>query len=212
MWYSALKTAGNILEDGRVEWTFRVGPKKEIILFWSFRAKIWVTAEHRYKENEVVIGRPDITSVVMYHRPHAGCELNAIKVVLVREFRSSVSNLSGLVTELPGGSSLRLGQDIKTVMVGECKEEVGITLDLQRLIIVPQRRQVAATVSTHTASVGFLNLSTQEMSQIEALVGSVHGNEQETERTYVEVKTVADILKDSTVDWATLGMILSVLQ
>ncbi len=212
LWYSALKTAGNILEGGRVEWTFRVGPKRDIILFWAFRAKIWVAGEGRFKENEVVIGRPDIASVVMYHRPHAGCELSAIKVVLVREFRSSVSNLSGFVTELPGGSSLRPGQDIKTMMIGECKEEAGVTIDPQRLIIVSQRRQVSATVSTHTAMVGFLNLSMQEMSQIEALIGSVHGNEQETECTYVEVKTVADILKDDNVDWATLGMILSVLQ
>jgi hypothetical protein len=41
--------------------------------------------------------------------------------------------------------------------------------------------------------------------------GIVHGVEEDTEKTYVEVYTVGELMKGDLVDWSTLGQILSVI-
>jgi len=40
-------------------------------------------------------------------------------------------------------------------------------------------------------------------------VGDVHGVVEDTERTFLQVKTVKQLLQLDVVDWSTLGMILS---
>ena len=52
------------------------------------------------------------------------------------------------------------------------------------------------------------------MAWLKSQKGIVHGNHQgdeSGERTYVEIKTLEEILSDDLLDWSNIGMILSVL-
>ena len=44
-WYGNLLAVGNRLDGAVVEWSFRVGPRKTHLLFWSLLVDIHVTAE-----------------------------------------------------------------------------------------------------------------------------------------------------------------------
>ena len=43
-------------------------------------------------------------------------------------------------------------------------------------------------------------------------MGNIHGVDEDSERTYVEVWSLSDIIKHNLVDWTNLGMILSVIK
>ncbi len=92
------------MRGGRLEWTFRVGPTRTTVLFWAFHAQLYVASEDRVKANEVVLSRPDISTVVAFHR---GPTLRECRILLIREFRAPASTADGFVRELPGGSGLR---------------------------------------------------------------------------------------------------------
>jgi 8-oxo-dGTP pyrophosphatase MutT (NUDIX family) len=202
-WLTAQEEAGNELRGGRLEWTFRIGPARDIVVFWAFHAQLYIAAEDRVKANEVVLGRPDIATVVAFHR---GPTVRECRVLLIREVRSPAATADGFVRELPGGSGLR--GDPREQAAAELYEETGLRIATHRFRVHPAR-QLVATVSTHQQHVFSVELSDDEM--LGAGTATALGNADETERTYPTVTTVGDILDRPGVDWATIGAIMHVL-
>ncbi|MFD3662819.1 NUDIX hydrolase [Streptomyces sp. NPDC058659] len=208
-WLAAQEDAGNTLLGGRISWTFRVGPHRSHVLLWAYAARIHVAAEDRVKDNEVVLGRPDLTSVVAY-RPAPRWQ--DTEIALIREFRSPARTPDAYVREVPGGSSAKPG-DPRLTAAAEFTEETGLPLSPARLHLVGTR-QAAGTLSAHTQTAYAVELSTHELEQLRADTTS-HGNTNETEHTHVEVARLADILRPDgphAVDWTTLAVVLQAVQ
>lgn len=205
-WYSAQKAAGNRLDGARVVWTFRVGPKRNFVFFWALHANVWVGSEGRAKTNEVVLSRPDIATIVL-HGPKNG---PSTRVVLIREFRTPAATGDGFVHEVAGGSSWKPVADSRELAAHEVEEETGIRVDPSRVRSLGSR-QMVATLSAHKAHAFAVELTDEELDRV-AVDAGVHGVEEDTERTYVEVTTVDEIVggafKDK-VDWAMVGMLFS---
>ncbi|TDB93833.1 nucleoside 2-deoxyribosyltransferase domain-containing protein [Actinomadura sp. 7K534] len=191
-WYAAQRRAGNELLGARV--VFRFG------VCWGLHVRMRVAAEDRVKDNEVVIGRPDISAVVL-HRP--GRTLDDAEIVLVREFRSPCAD--GFVHELPGGSGP--GGALENALA-EVAEETGLVLAPARLR-EHGTRQVNATMSAHRAHLFSVEVTEEELAQLRG--SGPHGVAAEGERTYVEVTPFGRIRRERLVDWATLGMIAEAL-
>ncbi len=207
-WYRNLCAAGNRLDGARVVWTFRVGKDRSFVLFWALHVDVYITSENRHKTNEVVIARPDIATVVAY-RP--GKTLLDTDVVLIKEFRSSVSNTAGFVYEVPGGSSFKPGGNPLQLAADELGEETGLTIDASRLR-QHESRQLVATLSAHHAHLFSVILTESEIEQLRGMAGIAHGVEEDTERTYTEVRKLGQLMQaNSGVDWSMLGMILSMV-
>ncbi|WP_157974977.1 nucleoside 2-deoxyribosyltransferase domain-containing protein [Glycomyces dulcitolivorans] len=203
-WYGAQRDAGNVLEGVHLEWTFRVGEHREAVMYWAAHVQVRVTAEDRSKTNEVVISRPDTAQVLLY-RP--GAALDETVIVLVREFRSPASTPDGFVHELPGGSS-REESDPAVQARDEVEEETGLILTAGRLRRIGTR-QIAATMSGHRAHLFAAELTESELAWLRAQ-DAPHGAG-DSERTWTEIATYAEIRKQSLVDWSTLGMIAQAL-
>lgn len=124
-WLSAQEGAGNELRGARVEWTCRVSPERTTVLFSCVQVSVWIAREQRLKSNEVIIGRPDVTTVVAYRR---GESLEQTEIVLVREFRSPAVTADGYVRELPGGSTFTPNVDPAHQAVEERREETGLVI------------------------------------------------------------------------------------
>ncbi|WP_197717024.1 nucleoside 2-deoxyribosyltransferase domain-containing protein [Glycomyces terrestris] len=204
-WYGAQRAAGNVLEGARLEWTFRVGARREAVVYWAAHVQVRVAAEDRVKSNEVVISRPDTAQVLLY-RP--GPSLDETAVVLVREFRSPASTADGFVHELPGGSS-REESDPAAQALAEVREETGLRLTADRLRPIGSR-QVAATMSGHRAHLFAAEVTEAELRWLAEQRGTAHG-EGDSERTWVEIATWGEVRKRGLADWATLGMIAQAL-
>lgn len=196
-WYSSQLEAGHKLDGARILWSF--WPKSNFMFSSIVHVSMDVAGENRKKTNEFVFTRTDVSAVVLY-------QPDRDEVALVREYRSPVRNDKGFVYELPGGSSPRPGENPLAVAAHEVEEETGLKLPHDRFRLV-QERQLQATLSAHTGSLFIALLTKQEMDLLKADT-SVHGVEEDTERTYVEVFKVAELLKLNIVDWATLGMIV----
>jgi 8-oxo-dGTP pyrophosphatase MutT (NUDIX family) len=206
-WYGAQRGAGNRLDGARMVWTFRVGARRETVFLWALHVNMWVAAEERHKTNEVVLARPDISTVVMHGDRSKGddCE-----VVLVREFRAPAATADGYVHELPGGSSFQTVQTPETVAVEEVEEETGLVIEAARLR--PHgSRQLAATLSAHKAYVFSVALTDSEIEQLRSTTGMARGSADDSERTYTELTTIKALRETDTVDWTTLGIVLDVL-
>ena len=67
-----------------------------------------------------------------------------------------------------------------------------------------------ATMISHRAALYSIELDAAELAAFEARAGQRFGAS-ESERTYVEVRSVAEILGARDVDWTNVGMILEVL-
>ncbi|MCX6744875.1 MAG: NUDIX hydrolase [Candidatus Parcubacteria bacterium] len=206
-WYQNLKTAGNRLDSARVEWVFRVGPKKNFVFLWVLYVDVFITKENRHKTNEVILARPDIATILMYKPAET---LLATEIVLIREFRSPVSNSDGYVWEIPGGSSFKPKEDPNKVAAHEAHEETGLEIPAERFKAI-DARQLCATLSAHKAHLFSVELTAEEINWLRQEQGVAHGVIEDTERTYVEIKTLKEILDQNLVDWSMLGMILSVL-
>ncbi|MFE9424225.1 nucleoside 2-deoxyribosyltransferase domain-containing protein [Kitasatospora sp. NPDC006697] len=205
-WLAAQEEAGNVLLGGRTSWTHRVGRARETVLFWAFAARLWVASEQREKSNEVVLGRPDLSTVVAC-RP-APDPLDT-EIVLVKEFRAPARTPDAFVRELPGGSTTVAG-DPRQTAASEFAEETGLRLSPDRLHFVAARQPVS-TLSAHTQTVYAVELSEAEINRLRADASS-HGAAEETERTYVEVVRLGDLLSPApdtqrVVDWTTVGII-----
>lgn len=206
-WYAAQRAVGNRLEHARVHWTFRVGPNRSIVYLWALHVHVHIAAENRVKSNEFVLGRPDISTVLLYRRRE---RLEDSEVLLIKEFRSTVRNDEGFVYELPGGSSFKPGKTTRQVAAEEVWEEAGLEIAPERLV-EHGSRQVSATFASHHAHLFSAELTEEEMKKARAMVGSQRGNIEDSELTYLQLATLGEIRTRSTVDWAMLGMILSVL-
>ncbi len=86
--------------------------------------KIWVGREERYKSNEFIITRPDISAVVPFVYVPGGWH-----VLLVSEFRSPVRNNCNMVVEVPSGSSFNPNKTAIEIALAELEEEVGVKVD-----------------------------------------------------------------------------------
>lgn len=209
-WYQNQKAAGNRLDDARVLWSFAI-PNKNILFSYTLWVRVWIAAEQRYKENEYIFSRKDISCIVPIWLwpydpwPHSLLEG---KVVLVKEFRSPARTADCCVHELPGGSSFKEREDALVVASHELEEETGLKIDPSRFESLG-KRQIASTLSTHMANLFYVFITTEELKQMEDLEKTqvVHGVIEDTERTTIEVRKVMDLLADKEVDWSMLGMV-----
>ncbi|WP_207944708.1 nucleoside 2-deoxyribosyltransferase domain-containing protein [Actinomadura rubrisoli] len=193
-WYAAQRGAGNVLLGARVVFRFDV--------CWGLHVRVRVTAEGRVKDNEIVVGRPDVSVVVLYR---AGATLDETEVVLVREFRSAGAAADGFVHELPGGSGT--GGPARTAL-DEVAEETGLVLAPGRLR-EHGARQVNATLTAHRAHLFSARVTADELARLNG--SGPHGLAADSEVTHVEVAAFGRIRRERLVDWATLGMIAEAL-
>lgn len=218
-WYRNQVRAGNRLDGAKVLWSFRVGKQKSFTFAFTLHVNVFIASENRNKTNEFVFSRTDVAAVVAYQKPSDKNAYNT-KVAMVREFRSPARTSDGCVHECPGGSSFKPGQNPLVVMAHELEEEtglgpsVGFNIDPHRIVRVGSR-QLAGTLSSHQAHVFACQLTDEEFAYLEEQQrsGAVHGVEADTERTYVEIFSLKDIMSTETnlVDWSTLGMILTAI-
>lgn len=203
-WYWAQLTAGNLLTGARVVSSYPSGPNP---FCFTLHVNVYVKNEDRQK-TEMVFFRSDTASVLLYHK---GATLETTSIVLVREFRCAARNAECFVYELPGGSSKDPLADQHEVALAEVEEETGFRPDPSRLELVDQR-QLVSTLSSHHGYLFRYALNDAEMKTLDDMKGIAHGVKGDSERTFVEVRYLQEILEESLVDWSTLGMILSGLK
>ena len=204
-WVDAIARAGNELRAARLEWAYR-GPPHGRVYCWAIRPTIHVHAEDRIRDNELVLSRADLATVLAYH---PAARLSDSEIVLVREFRAAGVTTDGFVHELPGGADTTGTGDLRAVAAREFTEETGFALDPGRLC-GHHSRQLAATFSTHRLHLYSVELTRTEIEAIRADQAR-HGDHDNTEITYVEVRSYADLLATGDVDWTTFGAISEVL-
>lgn len=206
-WYANLTHAGNRLDDARVLWVFHAGPTRELFSF-ALRVTVWIGAEQRFKRSEYVLTRSDVSTVVALARGQRDDGLDDA-VVLVREYRSTVNTSDGYVHELPGGSTFGPRQDPLEIAVQELDEETGLRIDASRLRPLGVR-QLGGTTSAHRSHVFLVELTPDELAaaRADAEAGTRHGVGN-SERTFVEVRSVAELLADARVDWVSLGAVFA---
>ena len=203
-WYQAQKKAGNRLDGARVEWTFRVGPGKKVVFLWAVHVDVFIAAENRNKTNEVVVSRPDISTVALIGPDRAF----DTEIVLIREFRSPASTPDGCVREVPGGSSFKPKENAFAVAAAEVREETGLEIDSGR-VHWHGDRQLMATLSAHKAHLFSARVTDAELAWLRGQAGIAHGVAEDTERTFVELRTIRELLTREEVDWSMMGMILT---
>lgn len=202
-WYRAQIDAGNRLEGAELHYTF--APNGKDIFLWILKVNVYIAKEDRYKTNEFVLSRSDISSVLMW-KPNE--DLNLSEIVLVKEFRSPASTEDGFIHELPSGSSQ---DDIepKENACHEVQEETGLTIDPDRLEF-HGARQLAGTLSAHKSHLYSVELTDEEIEWCHSHKDIAHGNKEDSEQTFVEVVKLKDLLENELTDWTTIGQILSV--
>lgn len=206
LWYTDLKLAGNRLDGARVVWTFPTSSSKPPF-FWALKVNVWINSESRSKDIEVVISRPHICAAVMYKSKE---NILDTEVVLVREFRSAVSNAEGYVWELPGGSDPLDSSASTKVVAKEIHEETGLVISEERLQMTGSRQQMSTLTSTK-ATLYKVELTDMEIKYARSLSGQIFGDAESTEQTYVEVVTLREVLQGNLVDWTNTGMLMQVI-
>lgn len=209
-WYKAQTEAGNRLEEARLLYSFR--PRyKSFVFLWILHAKMYVASEDRVKDNEFVLARPDISSVCLYHKTSAGfpASWKDIEVVLVREFRTPAATENGFILELPGGSSIKDSSPEETA-AEEVHEELGLYIEPSRLKLWSERR-LAGTLSSHKSTLFAAEITEEEVEWLKSQKDIAHGKEEDTERTFIEIHPVSELVNSELIDWTTLGQILSVI-
>lgn len=203
-WYKSQTKAGNRLDKARLLYTFRPGFKSFVFL-WVLHVEVWIESEGRSKTNEFVLARTDISTVMLWRKT---LPIEFSEIVLVKEFRSPARTDDGFIRELPGGSSPKKGTPPEETAAEEIHEETGFYLEPER-IKFHQARQLAGTLSSHQSFFYSVELTEEEIEWFKSQKGIVHGKEEDTERTFIEVVTVKDLLKNTDVDWSILGMVFS---
>ena len=207
-WYRKQRENGNELRDLKTKFVF-IMPKMKLLFTWICQVSVYIKDEDRIKDNEFVLSRTDLSTVVLYCWPEDKL-LEDAEVVLIKEFRSPVNNEECYVYELPGGSSYDLNENPIDVAYHEVSEETGIELPKERMEEI-HSRQAVATLSAHHIHAYKMELTEDEMERVKGLIGTTHGNQDETEYTYLEVKSIRDILNNELVDWSNVGIILEAL-
>lgn len=206
-WYNDLKEAGNRLDDVRILWEWRIRPANNMLFSFCFWAKVWIEKENRFKENEYVFTRTSIASCVLY-KPND--DIMETDVVLVKEFRSPVSNSTGYVYEVPGGSSMKNETDVRKITLEEIEEETGVSISDDRLVEVGNR-QLQATSMSHKCFLFKVELTDDELIDIIKKHDETYGNEEDTELTYVRVYKLKTLLNSDLLDWSNIGMIFDAI-
>lgn len=205
-WYSSQKEAGNRLDHAELLWNFR--PRnKSFVYAWVLKVDVFVESENRNKTNEFVLARTDISSVLLWRRKDP---IETSEVVIVKEFRSPANTEDGFIRELPGGSSAKKDEDPQEVAAHEVHEETGFHLKPERLKS-HGARQLAGTFSSHKSNFYSVELDEEEMKWFKSQKDIVHGNTEDSERTFIEVYDVWELIENKLTDWSTLGMILSAI-
>ncbi len=221
-WYQAHKNAGNRLDDARQIWSFIPRGSNKVFSFVLW-VKIWIEQEQRYKENEWIFSRRDISTVVLYNYP---TESNGNKsydplIVLVKEFRSPVRNDGYrddccdkdkcFVFENPSGSGANKDNPLKQASE-EVEEETSLKIEPERIKSYGSK-QICATLSTHHSHLFGCELTDEEMNKAIKIAasGKSFGIESDSEKTYLFVCRLSQ-LTSLCVDWATIGMVYSVLK
>lgn len=204
-WLTAQEGAGNELREARLEWTFRSGKHRDLVVYWALHAQVHVATERRVKSNEIVLSRPDISTVLGY-RPAAS--LADTEIVLVKEFRTPSSAADGFVLELPGGSH-STPTDPASLAAAEFREETGLVVHAARFV-AHRSRQLAATVTAHRQHLFSVVLTADELDQVRR-TGAISGEPPSSEITYPVVLRLRDLLATDQADWTTLGAVTEVL-
>jgi len=202
-WYTALRAAGNRLDGARVRWQLA---KRGELFCWALQVNVFIPKENRNKRSEVIIARPDISAVLAYY---PGATRDETNVLLVKEFRSAGATSDGYLHELPSGSSHKQGMDARQVASDELFEETGLRIAPERLVL-QLSRQSTATILSHKIHLYAVEMTKEEFAQAQANEGKRFG-EHDSERTYPELRTLAQIRASSDIDWSHIGMIFSVL-
>jgi 8-oxo-dGTP pyrophosphatase MutT (NUDIX family) len=211
-WYLNQKKAGNRLDHAELLWNFR--PRnKSFVYAWVLKVNVFVESENRNKINEFVLARTDISSVCLYYNKDPNATISTwedIEVVLVKEFRSPANTPDGFIRELPGGSSPSKDEDPSEVAAHEVHEETGFHLKSDRLK-THGARQLAGTFSSHRSHLFSAELDEEEIKWFKSQDGIVHGNVEDSERTFIEVHNIKDLIENNLTDWTTLGQIFTVI-
>jgi 8-oxo-dGTP pyrophosphatase MutT (NUDIX family) len=208
-WLVGQKQHGNRLDWADVQWTFRVGPQKQFLFLYVIHVHVWIAAENRVKSNEVIIGRPDISTIVLLSGDIHSNDPSKTNVVLVKEFRSPANNSTSYIFENPGGSSFKGDKNPYELAAGEVKEETGLVVSPGRIQYLGVR-QLNSTLSIHQSHVFTCYLTDEEFKKLDE-DNTVHGVIEDTERTYVETRTLQEILSSDFVDWSQVGMIFTAI-
>lgn len=208
-WYGAQTKAGIELHGARVVWCLRIRAK--FVLYWAIKVDMFIPAEQRHKTNEVVISRPDVCLTVAWHRP-AGAEADDTVFALIKEYRTPTVSADAFAYENPGGSSFDPNEDPRKTAASELKDELGLEVDPAR-VKTHCARQLIATLSAHRAHVFSVELTGDELAALRKVetAGTPLGVDTETERTYPRVLSFKEIRTGQLVDWATIGMLFTVL-
>lgn len=132
------------------------------------------------------------------------------EVVFVREFRTA----GGFVTELPGGSVLDdTHRDPIDVALEEASEEVGFSPN-REFVISLGSRACAPTLASHPNHAFAVEVTAQQMQKFKEQHQNkvFFGKSEDTERTYVVVKTIRECFADTECCWTTLGILGSLMQ
>lgn len=206
-WYEKQISVGNELRNIKVNYVF-IMPKMRLLFLWLCSVEVFIKSENRVKNNEFVMSRTDMSSVVLYYKDKDYNNYLDTKIILVKEFRSPVLNSNEFVYELPGGSSY----DKKTpeqVAISEVDEEIGLKINKKLKYI--GIRQAVSTMSAHRISLYSLELNDDQFDKIKKLSKTTHGVKEDTEVTYIEIKTIKEIIESDCVDWNNIGMIMTAI-
>lgn len=210
-WYKSMKFVGNWISDAKVLNTYRIPSNNKIFAF-SLWVNIYIKKENRYKNNEFIFSRPDISSCVLY-KPDFENPLNS-DVIFVSEFRSPASNSQGMIYELPGGSSVKENVDPKQRIIEELEEETGFKPNIHKLQF-EGAKQIYGTLVTCKSHLYSYELSTIEYHKIEDSIknGETFGVIEDTELTYLHTFKIRDLLDNDIdyIDWANIGQVLKVI-
>ncbi len=201
-WLELQKVRGNRLDYAKVVTVFPAVTGRAPYMF-AMKVHVHVADEGRSKTNEIILGRPDISTIVPYYNDGHG----ETYFLMVREFRSSVRNGHGFVYEFPGGSSNDTSILPFTNAVKELEEETGLSVDSARVVMVDDR-QLASTFSIHKAFLCKVQMTREEFEQMEAASAEGKGilGEDGSELTYVKVVKKSKLM-NYPIDFSTLGMI-----
>lgn len=198
-WYQAQRKVNNRLEQFKVRYSHFVN--KEFLLSWIADVSIYVDAEGRVKSNEYVFSRQSTVHCLVYY---PGQSVLDTHLVLAKEFRSPVMNEEGFVVELVGGSSFKKESKVSS-MVSELAEEIGLQVDATRLQHITHRQPAAATAA-YTSDLFMYELTLEEWESVQKRSHESYGVAEDSEKTYIELSTVKEMLENGKVDWATIGM------
>lgn len=201
-WYNDLKNHGNKLVKAEQKFIHFV---KNTLFSVILHVEIYISDENRIKENEFVIFRKSICSAILYNTAN---KIEDYEFVIIKEFRSPVSNNDEYVYELPGGSSFNDKLDLE-IISDEIHEETSLDIAKDRIKLVDQR-QMASTLCSHKCTLYSVELTQSEIDSVKEIerTNRSFGVECDSENTYLRVYKLKDIINNKTLDYSNIGMLL----